>query len=107
MEQRRRQIAVLRVLGASKGRIFNLVLTESVLIGLMGAAAGVLLAFVGAVFAAGIVKGRIGLGVDPALPARPVVAVVLATVALAAVAGIIPAIVGYRTSVARNLRPLG
>ncbi len=107
MEQRRRQIAVLRVLGASKGRIFNLVLTESVLIGLMGAAAGVLLAFVGAVFAAGIVKGRIGLVVDPALPARPVVAVVLATVALAAVAGIIPAIVGYRTSVARNLRPLG
>ena len=29
MEQRRRQIAVLRVLGSSRGRIFGLIVTES------------------------------------------------------------------------------
>jgi hypothetical protein len=33
--------------------------------------------------------------------------VVLATVALAAVAGVIPAILAYRTPVANNLRPIG
>ena len=37
MEQRRRQIAVLRVLGCSRGRIFGLVMTESAMLGLLGA----------------------------------------------------------------------
>src|SRR5262249_20833227 len=40
MEQRRRQIAVLRVLGCSRPRVFGLVLTESALLGLLGGAAG-------------------------------------------------------------------
>lgn len=107
MEQRRRQIAVLRVLGASKGHIFGLVITESAVLGLLGAAVGVALAVVGAFVAAGMMKEQIGLVVDPIVPARPLIAVVLAAVALAAVAGLVPAAAGYRTSVARNLRPLG
>jgi len=107
MAQRRRQIAVLRVLGASKPRIFGLVLTESALIGMLGAAAGVLLAFVGAVAAAGVMKGEIGLVVDPVVPLRELIAVVMATVALAALAGVVPAVMAYQTSVAKNLKPIG
>jgi putative ABC transport system permease protein len=38
MEQRRRQIAVLRVLGATPGRVFSLLPTESALLGILGAA---------------------------------------------------------------------
>jgi putative ABC transport system permease protein len=99
MEQRRRQIAVLRVLGASRARIFGLVLTESAVIGLIGAAAGVLLGLAGAVVAAAQMKAQVGLAIDS-------VPTVLITIALACAAGIIPAVAAYRTSVAKNLRPL-
>ncbi len=107
MEQRRRQIAVLRVLGASRGRIFGLVLTESAIMGVLGGIVGVGLAAAGAWIVAGVLRARLGLVVDAALPLEAVVLVAIGTVALAAAAGIIPAAMAYRTSVARNLRPIG
>jgi putative ABC transport system permease protein len=107
MEQRRRQIAVLRVLGASRPRIFGLVVTESAILGVIGAIVGVVLAFVGTNLVAGILKERLGLVVDPALPGPGLIVVAIATVVLAALAGIVPAVMAYRTSVARNLRPIG
>ncbi|MEX2217507.1 MAG: ABC transporter permease [Phycisphaerales bacterium] len=107
MEQRRRQIAVLRVLGCSRPRVFGLVVTESAVLGLVGAAAGVLLAMAGAWVVAWIMRQRLGLVIDPGLTLVWVLAVAMGTVALAAVAGLVPAVMAYRTSVARNLRPLG
>lgn len=106
MEQRRRQIAVLRVLGASRGRIFSLVLTESAIIGLVGAFAGVALGVLGAHLAAGAMKARLGLVITPDIPPNIVVATLLMTLGLACLAGIVPAVMAYRTSVAKNLRPL-
>lgn len=105
MEQRRTQVAVLRVLGASRRRIFLLVLTESAVLGLLGVAAGVVLALVGGRFAAGMLAARAGLNVDPGLDMQTLVVVGWATVGLAMLAGLIPAIVAYRVSVVRSLRP--
>jgi putative ABC transport system permease protein len=107
MEQRRRQIAVLRVLGASRGRVFGLVVTESAVIGLLGAIAGVAVAALGAWLASTIMKERLGLLIDPSLQPIAVIGVSVSTIVLAAAAGLAPAIVAYRNSVARNLRPLG
>lgn len=107
MEQRRRQIAVLRVLGCSRPRIFGLVVTESALLGVLGATAGLLLCLVGGLLVAGVMKQRLGLVIEPTLPLEPTLAVLVATVALASAAGIVPAIMAYRTSVARNLKPIG
>lgn len=107
MEQRRRQIAVLRVLGASRSRIFGLVATEAALIGMLGTAAGIVLSFIGAATAAGFLKLRLGLDVDAALPPRELVLVALVAVGLSTLAGFIPAAMAYRTSVAKNLRPIG
>lgn len=107
MEQRRRQVAVLRVLGASRARIFFLVLTESAVIGLMGAAAGLVLCVVGLRIVAGIMRDRLGVVIETGLPLRETLAVAAGAVVLAALAGLAPAIVAYRTSVARSLRPLG
>ena len=104
MEQRRRQIAVMRVLGASAGRIFGLVLTESAVIGMCGAGAGVALAFVGAFAARGILRERLGLIIDPAFSPEAVLVVVVATIALACLAGLVPAMMGYRVSVAKSLK---
>ncbi|MEQ8770264.1 MAG: FtsX-like permease family protein [Phycisphaerales bacterium] len=107
MEQRRRQIALLRVLGASRARIFRLVIVESALIGLIGAVLGTLVATVGGVVVAGVLEARLGLVVTPSFGWQLAGAVVGATVGLAVVAGLVPAIAGYKTSVVRNLRPLG
>ncbi len=107
MEQRKRQIAVLRVLGCSRARISSLVLTESAMIGFLGAAAGIAVWLVGSQAAAAILKDMLGLVVTPRLDAATTLIILLATVALASLAGIVPSVVAYRTSVARNLRPIG
>ncbi len=107
MEQRRRQIAVLRVLGASRERVFGLIVTESAVLGLLGAAAGVALALAGGQIVTGILKTKLGILVIPTFPPVWVLLVVASAVLLAALAGLVPAVAAYRTSVARNLRPTG
>ncbi len=107
MDLRRRQIAVLRVLGASGVRVFGLVVTESTLIGLMGAAAGIVLGWAGSHVAAMFMKDQLGLVVRPELTPAFLVLVTVGTVALSTLAGVIPAIKAYRTSVCDHLRPIG
>ena len=106
MELRRRQIAVLRVLGCTRTRVLGLVLTESALIGLMGAAVGVLLAVAGGDLAADLLASRTGVIIEPSVEVRGAVLVSAATVILASLAGLAPAVRAYRTPVADNLRPL-
>jgi hypothetical protein len=67
----------------------------------------VLLSIGGAAAVAVVLKQRLGLVVDPALPPAVLFGVVGGAVTLAAVAGVVPAAVAYRTSVANNLKPLG
>jgi putative ABC transport system permease protein len=107
MEQRRRQIAVLRVLGCSRARIFGLVVTESALLGIIGGAAGFVLCVVGGFVVAAVMKQRLGLIVQPTYSPAVVLGVIVGTVVLASVAGLVPAVMAYRTSVAKNLKPLG
>jgi putative ABC transport system permease protein len=107
MEQRRRQIAVLRVLGCSAARVIRLVLMEAALLGLFGASAGLVVGGVGAAIAAGVLERRIGIVIEPSVEMITLSAVIVSTVVLAAVAGLVPAVVAYRTGVAKNLRPMG
>jgi len=107
MGQRRRQIAVLRVLGCSRGRVFGIVMTESALIGVLGAAFGLGLSLVGLDLVAGTLERRVGLVIEPKLGSTLILAVSAATVVLSALAGVVPSVAAYRTSVARNLRPIG
>lgn len=107
MAERRRQVAILRVLGASRARIFWLVLTESTIVGLAGAALGVAVCALTLVAATAWLRSAHGLVIAPALDSRSIVLVAMATTLLASLAGVIPSILAYRTSVARNLRPIG
>jgi len=107
MEQRRRQIAVLRVLGASKMRVFSMVLTESAIIGTLGGFAGLVLALGAGRLVSGLLQARVGIVVEPALPIDGYLMIVLLTVGLSMVAGFIPAVIAYRTQVVRSLRPIG
>lgn len=105
MEQRRRQVAILRVLGASRARVFGLVLTESALIGMLGAAVGLALGALGTVIAASALRARVGLSISAAPALEWTVILLAGATLLAALAGVIPAVMAYRTSVSRSLRP--
>ncbi|MAD78981.1 MAG: hypothetical protein CMJ51_06380 [Planctomycetaceae bacterium] len=106
MELRRRQIAVLRVLGCTRVRVLSLVLTESAMVGMGGALVGVILAVAGGDIAAELLAARTGVVIEPMIDARGAILVAAFTVLLAGVAGLAPAIRAYRTPVADNLRPL-
>ena len=105
MAERRRQIAVLRALGLSRGRVQGLVVAEACLIGLAGGVAGILLSFVGGWVAAAALQARIGLVVHPTLEPRASLIVLAGSVLLAALASVLPAVLAYRTPVAEHLRP--
>ncbi len=107
MSERRRQVAILRVLGASQGRIFWLVLTESTIVGLVGALFGVAICLLVLFVATQWLLGAHGIVIAPEPDARSAVLVAMGTTLLAALAGVVPAVLAYRTSVARGLRPIG
>ena len=107
MEQRRRQIAVLRVLGCSRMKIFGLVVSESAVLGLIGAIVGVVLSLLAAQVVAGALFSTTGVVINPSLSPRWALGVVTGAIVLAAIAGLIPAATAYKTSVVRNLRPQG
>ncbi|RLT01159.1 MAG: ABC transporter permease [Planctomycetota bacterium] len=107
MAQRRRQIAVLRVLGASQSRVFGIVLTEAAVIGLLGSVAGILVSVIALTIATAWLRESLGLIIAPDFDPRASVIVAAGAVALSALAGLVPAVMAYRTSVSTQLRPLG
>jgi putative ABC transport system permease protein len=103
MNERRRQIAILRALGARRATVGALVVLEATAIAALGCAAG--FAVYGAILvtAARLLRAQTGVVLDP-LAAHPVMLwAPLALVALSALAGFIPAVKAYRTDVADNL----
>jgi putative ABC transport system permease protein len=107
MEQRRRQTATLRVLGASAGRILRLVLIEAALLGAAGAIAGIALSAVGSIVVAEALEGRLGVVIGAQIRPLWALLVGLSAVAISSLGGLAPAVLAYRTGVANNLRPLG
>jgi putative ABC transport system permease protein len=104
--ERRREIATMRAMGARRLTILSIVLLEAaaltVLGGLFGLVGGYGLTYLGAY----LLAQRSGLAMQP-LQLSPLQPVVFAgVVVLGTVAGLIPAILAYRTEVAENLAPL-
>ncbi|MBK9140028.1 MAG: FtsX-like permease family protein [Verrucomicrobia bacterium] len=105
MNERRREIAILRALGARRRTVFGAVVLESAAIAGIGAMIG--FAVYAAVFgiAGSILRAQTGVVLDP-LAWHPVLVLApLGIVALGALAGVVPAWKAYRTDVADNLTP--
>lgn len=105
MNERRREIAILRALGASRGTVFGAIVAESAAIAAlgMGVAFGVYTAIVAV--AAAIIRAQTGVVIEPA-QLHPVMLVAPAgIVALAALLGVVPALKAYRVDVAAGLAP--
>lgn len=106
MNERRREIAIMRALGARRRTIFALVVTESALVALIGGLAGLLLGHIGMIAGGRMVQEQTGLLVDRFAFHSFEPLVLAAVVILGAIAGLLPAIKGYRTDVQRNLSPM-
>ncbi|CAN5843656.1 ABC transporter permease [soil metagenome] len=107
MEQRRRQVAVLRVLGASRLRILGLVLTESAVIAAAGAAAGVVIAQGGMWLASTAFAQATNIIIPASIDFGWGLIVAVGAVLVGALAGTIPALRAYGLSVVEGLRPVG
>jgi putative ABC transport system permease protein len=104
--QRTREIATMRALGARRMTILSIVLLESCTITLIGGVLGLFGGYAIVRLGAQIIAERGGLALSSPLltPLQPIV--VAGVVLLGTVAGIIPAVMAYRTEVAENLAPL-
>jgi putative ABC transport system permease protein len=106
MNERRREFAILRALGARRTTVFGVIVLEAMTITLLGIAAGFLV--YSGILAAALVTIREQTGVVIA-PFRGDVAlwlVPLGMLAAGALAGLAPAFKAYRTDVATSLAPL-
>jgi putative ABC transport system permease protein len=106
MNERRREIAILRALGARRRTLFAAILLESASISALGMMAGFLV--YGAIVAvvAQIMRAQTGVVIDPFKFSRIMLWAPAGLIAMGALAGIVPAIKAYRTAVAENLAPL-
>ena len=104
--ERKREIATMRALGARRATILGIVLLESCSMAVIGGALGIAgghgVAYLGAAVLAGRGGPVANLFVVSAL--EPVV--FASAVVLGALAGLLPAMLAYRTEVAENLAPL-
>ncbi|QDV48305.1 ABC transporter permease [Gimesia fumaroli] len=103
MSDRKREIAIMRALGAGRTAVFTIILSESVLLCLGGGILGIILGH-GLVFiAAPIIEARSGLLINP-FAFSPLELILLPVlVVLASLVGFIPAMTAYRTDVASTL----
>ena len=87
--------------------MFGIVLTEAAVIGLLGSVAGILVSVIALTIATAWLRESLGLIIAPEVDPRASVIVAAGAVALSALAGLVPAVMAYRTSVSTQLRPLG
>jgi len=105
MNERRREFAILRSLGARRRTVFAAIVLESTSIALLGSLFGFALYALMVAGGAAVVRSRTGVVLDVLRPHPVLVLAPLGMVALGALAGVVPALKAYRTDVARHLAP--
>lgn len=103
MNERRREFAILRALGAKKRTVFTAIVMEAATIALLGSLIGYAFYFGVMSVSASVIRRETGvvldtLAYDPALAWTP-----LGMILVGALAGVFPALKAYSTDVARTL----
>jgi putative ABC transport system permease protein len=102
---RKREIAVLRALGATRGKILAIICLEAGLIGLIGGLLGLVLGHLIGAIGSGWLQEFMGQGINwTKIDARELLYLVGVFV-LSILAGLVPAWAAYQTPVATNLVP--
>ena len=101
--QRRRDLAIMRALGATRGEIFGSVLIEAFWVTLLGIAAGQVLGMTVCAALGQYLTQRLGFHLSAIVWSPDLVSALSAVLLMGMVAGILPAWQAYRTDVARDL----
>ncbi|MFN0052582.1 MAG: ABC transporter permease [Planctomycetales bacterium] len=103
MSDRKREIAIMRALGARRSTVFSIIIAESMLLCAGGGVAGMLLGHL-LVFVAGpYVESRSDVLINPWSFETLELAILPALLVLSVVVGLFPGLTAYRTDVARGL----
>ncbi len=103
LNERRREMAIFRAMGARPVTILSLLVLEAMLMAAMGALFGVALLYVGLVVAQPILDSAFGLWLPIEAPSIREFTVVLAVIGASAIVSFVPAIRAYRMSVADGM----
>ena len=103
MADRKREIAIMRALGARRRTVFSIIVAEAVLLCAGGGLVGLLLGH-GLVFVAGpIVEARSDILIDPWFLEPHELYILPALLVLAVIVGLVPGLTAYRADVAKGL----
>src|SRR6202012_4949056 len=100
---RKREIAILRALGATRGRIVTLLCTEAGLIGLLGGILGIITGHLIGLAASIYMEHLVGEGLHWYAIHPMEWLYLIGVVLIAILAGLVPGLKAYRTPVATNL----
>lgn len=103
LNERRREMSILRATGAQPGHIFALLVSEAVFLGLMGAILGVVLVQILILAAAPFLASQYGIALMGTAPSLTDLYTVLIVGGAAFILGIIPALMAMRRSLADGL----
>ncbi len=103
LSERRREMAILRSVGARPAHVAGMLVAESVFLTAAGIVVGVILAYGALLIAQPIVDARFGLFLSISAPSSRDLTVLAAILVAGAIAGLIPAIQAYRRSLADGL----
>ena len=103
LNERRREMAILRAMGARPTTIMGLLIVEAVVTAIAGALLGVLLLYAGLIVAQPLIDTAFGLWLPIDAPSLREGLVVLGVVAAGAIVSLVPAVRAYRLSVADGM----
>lgn len=105
MNARRRDIAILRALGARRRTIFSIIVLEAVSIAAIGMVFAFVLHFIILSVASSVIRAQTGVVLNPWAPDTIFLVAPMGMILLSALAGVVPALKAYRTNVASALAP--
>jgi putative ABC transport system permease protein len=105
MNERRRELAILRALGARRATLFAVILLEAATISALGVVVGFAIYAALISVVSEIIRAQTGVVLEPFTFNPVMLWEPAAFIALGALAGIVPALKAYRTDVAQNLTP--
>ena len=105
LEARRREMAVLRAVGARPSMIVSLLVLESGMLTLLGCALGVALTMGGFALAQGTIEARTGIHIAVQMPGALEWTYIGIVLAAGVLVGLVPAWRAYRSSLADGLSP--
>ncbi len=106
MNERRRDIAIMRALGARRTTIFGVVLLESSAIAAIGSLIGFVFYAIIMSVVASVIREQTGIVLEPFKGNMIMVAAPVGLILLGVLAGIAPAVKAYRTPVAEFISPV-